>query len=148
MPIEVKGSIERSIPLRRFIDQVKKEFNEETRAYLADAIAEEILSGKSPVTGKNFERYSPSYAKKKGRFEPVDLLKNGDMLNSLKIEQDTRGNLVISFEDEKAEWHNKGMGKLPKRKILPAKNESFSPKIMKRITAILEEAIKDEGRKI
>ena len=137
-------------------DALKALHRRKPREEIADAIVEEILYGRSPVQFKRFEQYSRSYAKQKygnsQRRRPVNMLKDGDMLNSFKVLKEKDG-LVFRFDDEKADWHNNGKGRLPKRRLLPTtRGERFKPRIMKQITKIIEAAVnfavKKQNRKV
>ena len=112
-----------------------------------DEILNEILSGKSPVKGKTFKKYSPGYSKLKGREKPVDLFLTGKMLESLKVTQGRKGQLKLSFTDKKAKWHNRGLGNNPARRIMPLRGEVFKTKIMARIIKEFKKAINDVVKK-
>ena len=108
-----------------------------------DIILNEILSGKSPVKGKTFKKYSPGYSKLKGREKPVDLFLTGTMLESLKINKIKKSQVRLSFTDKKARWHNRGEGNNPVRRIMPRKGEVFKTKIMAKIIREFKKAMKD-----
>lgn len=126
-----------SIPLR-----FKKQFAMEIEEQMADEIQKTILSGKSPVDDKRFQKYSNSYSKTKGRKAPVDMLQEGTMLNSITVKLKGAKSAVIGFSDEKSEWHDKGLGSNPQRKLLPSRRgEKFSERIMKKIVRLLKKAV-------
>lgn len=140
--------VRKKIFLKEMPDDISKKFAKDIKLDIGDEIIQEILSGKSPVKGKRFKKYSQAYAKKKGREAPVDLLESGEMLESIKVVQDSMGRVEISFSDEKAEIHNKGKGKMPARRLLPSKKgEVFKPSLMKKIYKILEKAVKKAVKK-
>ena len=132
--------------MRKSVGDVKKNFAKGIKREIADLIVEQILSGSSPVRGKGrFKKYSVGYAKTKGRREPVDMLDSGEMLDSLTVKQNAEGDVEIFFKDEKADFHNKGKGNLPKRRLLPTgRSETFTKRISKRIIRLLEKAVKKE----
>ena len=105
-----------------------------------------ILRGISPVKGHNqFVKYSKGYAKFKGRSRPVDLLLTGKLLNSLKIRGIRKASISIAFTNEKAEYHDGGLGNNPERKMLPSKSgESFKQTILNNITRAINRIVKDE----
>jgi len=127
---------------KKILKETKKNFSRDLKNEIGDDIIEEILKGNSPVRNHKFKRYSESYAKTKGKTAPVDMLKDGDMLESLEVKQDGKGKVVIEFTDEKAEYHQKGQGKLPVRKLLPGAREKFNLNLTKKILNILKNALK------
>ena len=134
MPVVVK----KKLTLKEMPKDIKKRFSRELKQDIADEIVKDILEGKSPVRGHRYEQYSDSYSKKKGRKKPVDMLGEGDMLESIYVKQNKIGQLLIYFRDKKAEWHQKGQGKLPIRKLLPVKKkERFNIRITNIINKIL-----------
>ncbi len=129
--------------IAKTVGNIKKSFALSLKRDIADIIAEEILSGKSPVKGKRFKKYSSEYAKVKGRSRPVDMLDSGEMLDSLTVKQSSNGDVEIFFKDKKANFHNKGLGNLPKRRLLPTgTNETFKTSILKKIVKLLDRAVK------
>lgn len=117
---------------------------------IKSAIISDIESGVSPVQGQRFAKYSGSYkdAIRKGRVEkgiaPVNLKLSGDLLKSLTTDN-IKSRIIISFEDEKASYHNEGNDKLPRRAILPTRSgEVFN----KKIRNIIQKALKNALRKI
>ena len=127
---------------RKFLSRVKKNFSSELKRDIGDAIVDEILQGKSPVRNHKFKQYSDSYAEVKGRKRPVDMLKSGDMLESIKVKQNRSGKVEVSFSDEKAYYHQKGKGRLPVRKLLPLGRDLFNIKLTKLIRDILIKAFR------
>lgn len=72
--------------------------------------------------GKPFAHYSNGYARLKsietGSATPVNLQLTGAMLAAIEVSQADRYGVVISCDDEKAEWHNAGEGHNPQREFL------------------------------
>jgi hypothetical protein len=142
MGIKVKISLS---SLKGYPKNVKKNFSLDLKREMADVIAERILSGKSPVAGKKFEKYSEGYAKKKGRSAPVDLLVTGKMLNSLEVRQNRAGSVRIFFRSAIAVFHDK-KGRVIRR-LLPRTGEDFAAPIRRKIISILKKAVRKTGRK-
>lgn len=144
MPIKIT----KKLFLKDMPRNISKRFSRELKDKIEIAILEEIVQGKSPVRGHTFEEYSDGYAKKKGGKKPVDMTLTGKMLKSLKVVQNRYGQLLISFKDKKANWHQKGEGKLPERKLLPTdRSDTFNTKITKLIKKVLNLAVKKEIKK-
>ena len=150
MGIKVTKRLDLSRNAKQFFKKVNQDVLRDLDRDLADAVVERILSGKSPVKGKTFVNYSPSYAKVKGRNAPVDMLKTGDMLESITVERTAiPGSFSFGFNDEKSEWHNKGLGNLPKRRLLPTgRAESFAPPLFKKLLRIMNRAVRRNIRLI
>jgi hypothetical protein len=126
--------------------QFKKRFAMLIKDQIADDIQKEILAGRSPIGGK-FVKYSKKYASKKTDLKGnknVDMLLTGQMLNSLNVDTSSPKNFKIGFKDEKAEWHNEGLGNNPVRRLLPTKKgENFSEKLFAKIMKLLQKAVKE-----
>lgn len=126
-------------------DRVSKNFSRDIKNSIEDAILDEIVQGKSPVRGEyNFEEYSESYSKLKGRLKPVDMVLSGEMFSSFYVKQvKSVGSLEIGFKDEKAAYHQEGNENLPQRKLLPVdKGEKFNTRLTKFINNALKKAVK------
>ena len=149
MAVKVKVNLDFRKLLRDIPRGIKR--SRAVKDLLEDEITATIESGVSPVKGLGeFKPYSRSYRdtiNKKVQFreindivrpfkynsqfddipagkstEPVNLRLNGDLLKSLKVTSMRGDGLYkIRFEDEKADWHNAGRGKLPVRQLLPTK---------------------------
>ncbi len=143
MPITVK----KTLFLKDLPKDIKKNFARTLKDDIGDEIIFEIAQGKSPVRGHKFKEYSDGYANTKGRKTPVDMIKKGDMLKSIDVKQDRKGRVKIAFKDKKAEFHQKGKGNLPIRKLLPSKRETFNVKLTKFINKILNMAVKKAIKK-
>lgn len=123
---------------------------EEIGDYTVTSMLDYIGEGKSPVTGRNFQKLSTKYAdKEKGGSRISNLELNGDMLDALDFEV-TKGKLKVGIFDEdqavKAYGHQTGFeghpwldGKAPARQIVPDKGESFVGRIKSGIDDIIEE---------
>jgi hypothetical protein len=139
--------------LKKSFKKITKDVVNQLKDEIPDKIIEQIESGISPVTGKRFEDYSKAYKAqiKAGQVEdkklrPVNLTVTGDMLNSIKTQSDDTS-ITISFEDEKAKYHNDlGAGKSKTiRKMLPTKEgEELNKVLNKIIRQTYEKAVKDE----
>ncbi len=128
--------------LKKKINKIRIRLIRESKDDVAVAILEEIAQGRSPVKGKQFPQYSKQYAKQKGYRKPVDMYKTGDLVNSLRVRNNKNTGLTISFQDKKAEYHDKGRGRLPVRRLLPRKGESFKKSIMNAIKRAFKRATK------
>ena len=138
---------------------------------LTSIILELISKGISPVLSSRFLRYSDSYRQAilgKVRFfttnagvvavrpgdkglglgkkqSPVNLKLSGDLHKSLNYKPNSG---VVGFTDEKAEWHNKGMG-VPQRRLLPTETgEQFNRRVQQRLREALGEAIETEAKSV
>jgi len=153
MTITVVGLKKQKRKYADFLKNVSKNFSKELKMDIADKIIEVILSGRSPVKGKQFRQYAKSYEKIKGRRKPVDLLVSGQMLNSIRVFQkrDKKGTLMVKFTDKLAVIHDKkGIkrkdGKVIRR-LLPRRGEVFKAEIQNYILKILKKAVKKSVNK-
>ena len=125
----------------------------ELKAEIVDIIVEQITSGLSPVKGQNrYPRYSEKYSEIKGRKQPVDLVRSGDMLGNMRARITKKNSIIIEFPDkeqrDKAEGHQFGANGLPIRKILPVgRGEVFKEKILDKIIRIAQKAINETVKK-
>jgi len=152
MGIKVKKkkikAFETQIYYHSMLKDVKKNFGTDLKRSIADEIGKVILSGTSPVKGKQFKQYTEKYGNKKygGPRKPVNMLDSGKMLESLTVKQNRAGDLIIWFKDKKkAAAHHFGLGHLKgyKRRLLPTNsNEQFKEGLMKKILAVLKKAVK------
>lgn len=147
MPVKIEGKIQLNKRLKKIIPDARSNFAREMKRTIVDIIVEKIVSGVSPVKGQNrYKKYSDSYAKEKGRKQPVDLVKSGKMLENMRARQTTKGSIIIEFPDTKqreiASYHNEGTSKMPQRKILPTGRETFKRDILNKIVKIVEKAIR------
>lgn len=143
MPVSIK----KRMALKDLPKDISKRFSKMLKQDIEVEIINEILEGKSPVRNHKFEKYSESYAKTKGREKPVDMFKTGDMLDSIKVKQNTKGDVIVSFSDKKAKYHQNGEGRLPVRKLLPKGKEKFNTRLTKFINKILRLAVKKTIKK-
>jgi len=138
MPVKITSKI----GIKRLPKRVKKNFALAIKAEIADKIVAKIISGKSPVEGESFADYTDKYAKIKGRKAPVDMLVSGKMLESIRVNQNAQGSLIVKFLSVIAGYQQK------KRKLLPTKSGSnFTPDIMRFILSKLKKAVKREAKK-
>jgi len=143
MPMKIK----KTLFLKDLPRNISKNFSRDLKNEIEADIQSEILQGKSPVKGKKFKKYSPGYAKVKGWEKPVDMNKTGKMLKSLSVKQNKKGQLKISFSDEKAAWHDSGEGNLPVRRLLPRSGEFFNSTLTRLILRVLNLAVKKTIKK-
>ncbi len=118
---------------------------------LKEEILNEIEKGKSPVKGvPRFIPYSKTYrdAIKRGYYSqfgkktrPVNLKLSGKMLRSIKIRFTAKG-FTLFFADAKAEYHQEGGGKLPRRQMLPEPGQDFNKQIEENIVKAIEKELK------
>jgi len=147
----LKAKMTKSLTLKTLIPDIKKSFlSQGNRKIIRDEIKEKIQSGVSPVAGFNrFKKYSKGYAKFKGKFQPVDMKVNGDMLDSMQV-RTTKSSFLIAFRSIIADYHNRlgaGRGKVIRR-LLPTKNgERFKKDIQNRILRMLEGASRKSIKK-
>lgn len=141
MPITIK----KKLSLKKLIPQIRNEFVKPAhREEIKELIQDKIQSGNSPVKGySKFPKYSPQYAKYKGKSEPVDMTDSGQMLfNDLKTWK-YAGKIGIRFDSDVAKHHNDG-----KRRLLPTKNgETFKSGIMDKVKVILRRAVRQAIKK-
>lgn len=147
------------------------------REGIGKIIVDQIKKGISPVEGQGkYQKYSESYlaaikrvrnkenkikrqAKKNKteavldpnifsgkRKSPVSLFLTGKMLGSIETSKIATG-IRIAFKDKKAEYHNEGSEKLPRRAMLPLKGGEFSQLIQRKITKSARDAIKKLTRR-
>jgi len=135
--------------VKSFNKRMSKNISREPKAEIEEEIIITILSGRSPVKGKQFKQYSKKYAdrEKGGARKPVDMNQTGKMLDSLVVKQ-IRGKpgIFIKFRDNLAVIHNKlGAGKSKViRRLLPnfSKDEVFKDNIQKMIIKMMKRATK------
>lgn len=137
----------------KVLNAIKDDYVTVLSVSLKKKIIDLISKGISPVKGKGrFVRYSERYrdAIKKGRHggkrqRPVNLKLSGALHKSIKGRKTQKG-LTIWFSDKKAEWHNKGMGSLPVRRLLPEGDEGLSRVIQKHVQDTLTSIVKNAFR--
>jgi hypothetical protein len=142
----VKINIKKSLALGTLIPDIAKEFTKDSsRAALKLVIREFINSGKSPVKGKSFKKYSKDYAKLKGKDAPVDMTVTGNMLNSLVVSQGSNGrSLRIYFRSVIAKYHDvmgAGVNKIIRRLLPTNAGERFKAAITKLIKALVNNSV-------
>ena len=139
----MKATVSTKLFLKQLPKDIKKNFAIDMKREIADVIAAKIISGKSPVAGHGeFEEYSDSYEKKKGRKAPVDILVTGKMLDSLTVKQNTKGDLIIFFKSKIAKYHSDKRSARKLRRLLPTTRETFEKGIWRKILSILKKAVK------
>lgn len=119
-----------ALNFKRVRKAVYKQIGDEFTGQMIDI----IQGGTSPVNGKAFPKYKnpKKYPGKRKASRPVNLTLTGQMLDSLKNEAvigDTFG-LRIFYGNRKAQLkeqgHAEGHNGQPKRRTIPASNQSFS----------------------
>ena len=112
---------------------------------LKTIIVKRTESGKN-VNMKDFTAYSPAYADLKGK-TTVDLSDTNQMLQSISSKVVSRNKAQVFFrtprQATKGLFHQKGMGKLPKRKFF-----GFSKKTEKVIQRTYEQFLKKEIKRL
>ena len=136
--------------LRRNLSKVNPAVNKSVATFLPELIQKVILKGLSPVKGQGrFKRYSDSYrsAIKKGyvdnksKISPVNLSQTGQMRKSIYSKANNKS-VTVAFRDEKAEYHNKGTDRLPRRAMLPTESgEEFNSSITLRLREVATKVI-------
>jgi phage gpG-like protein len=127
------------VPQAEIID-LKREIAE----VVIDEIQSYLAKGESPVDGQSFPSLSKKYAEseKNGNRTP-NLNLQGDLWDSLAVEFDDSKMIVGVFdkrETPKADGHNNfsGDSKLPQRRFIPNKDESFRPAIMRKVQTLID----------
>ena len=126
---------------------LKKKIPNEIRQLMEDGI--------SPTQGGEWkpdysQRYINQINKGKGRgfgrktISPVNLKLTGKMHRSLRAKvKVTKGIITLEFKDaEKAQGHDKGLGHLPKRRLLPNDGEKLHSSIRLLILQIVKNVSK------
>lgn len=132
----------------------QKEAKEAVGLFLVDAIASKVADGQSPVSGERaFKKLSKKYAdKEKGGNTNPNLELEGDMLGALGFKTTGDGvavGIMEASQREKADGHNQLSGRdtpLPRRRFIPASNQSFKSDIMEGVDAILAEFRQEDNR--
>ena len=150
MPVKVT----KSLTLKTLIPDMRKSlFNSKVNSAIKEEIIDHIESGRSPVKGERFKRYSDSYSKLKGRRRPVDMLVTGTMLRSLQVKS-TKSSFVIAFTNKIARIHNDvgaGLSRVVRRLLPTRRGERFAVgianKIRKAAEAAVGKAVKKQNRR-
>ena len=143
--------VTKSITIKTLLPTLKKEFlSRGNQQELKNLVKRTIESGKSPVLGKTFKKYSKGYAKIKGRTKPVDMKRTGKMLNSLQVSS-TKSSIVLRFKNKKpADYHNRlgaGRGKVVRRLLPSNRGERFKKFIENAIVRYLRRAAREAARR-
>ena len=64
------------------------------------------------------------------------------MLKSLRSKKIAKKSVEIGFGDEKADYHQNGTDRMPKRQLLPEGNETFNRRLRQKLTEALKKALK------
>lgn len=142
----MKINIKKSLTLGTLIPDIAKEFTKDSsRAAIKLVIKEFINSGRSPVEGKSFKKYSKKYARLKGKDAPVDMTVTGQMLNSLVISKGKEGrSLRIYFRSVIAKYHDvmgAGVSRVIRRLLPTNAGERFKATITKLIKALVNNSV-------
>jgi len=143
--------VTKSLTIKTLLPSLKKEFlSRGNQQELKNLVRNTIESGKSPVQGKTFKKYSKGYARIKGRTRPVDMKRSGKMLNSLQVSL-TSSSIVLRFRNKKpADYHNRlgaGRGKVVRRLLPSNRGERFKKSIENTIVRYLRRAARIAARK-
>jgi len=133
--------------LNKFLPNINKKFLTKAKSNIADQIIKTITSGTSPVTGKRFKGYSREYAKIKGRVQPVDMTRTGEMLESLRVSTAGPSSVDIKFSDIIAFYHNTsgaGVNRIIRRLLPDRSGEEFTKSIQNRINKSIETIVSQE----
>ena len=125
--------------LLRFARDLRKEALKDLRKKINVEITELMADGISPTQGGAWhseysQRYKRQIAAGKYRgksISPVNLRLTGKMYRSLSAKSNlSKGTMTLKFNDsEKALKHDKGVGRLPVRRLLPNDGEKFHANI-------------------
>ena len=123
-------------------------------ALAVDKMVQRTVEGKD-INGKkmgSYAPYSPDYAKLKGvSRSSVDMVLNGDMLDSFEDSNEGKGILKISIKDgvetEKAYNHNVG-DTLPKRPWFGFKSEKDIKDILIEVDDLKDDTEKESGSRV
>lgn len=138
-----KIKIKKGLGLTQYKKNLEKKITLKWKREIADLIIDKITQGISPVQGHGrFEPYSDSYAKKKGRKQPVDMVVTGKMLESIVVNIVSNNRLSIYFRSRIAKYHNED-GRVIRRLLPNQKGETFKSDIMARLKKLVKEAIKE-----
>lgn len=145
---KVNINIEFNKVFKKIEKDIKKSFLKDIKSMFVSF----IKKGISPVSGRGrFQDYSQSYKEQirnnryrsfGKRLRPINLTLSGKMLRSLKVRPTSKG-ITLFFSDKKADYHNKGMGNLPRRALMPFKNEKLSRVILSKIEKDVAKVVKD-----
>lgn len=137
--------------IKNFKGKLRKNISRARKDEIENEIIATILSGRSPVAGQTWKPYSEKYADKYkgGDLVPVDMLRTGDMLDSLEVKQE-RGfdGLVIQFNSQIAVYHDilgAGRSKVIRR-LLPREGEIFRQEIRRLIEKLFRESVSKSTR--
>lgn len=129
----------------------------DVRDYVLEAVLSDTADLRSAVTGRQFPKLSPDYAKHKkasGRKPIPNLEFDGDMLSSLSVTPASSGRLklaVSASQSDKADGHNNHSGEssLPPRKFIPNadEDETFRPAIRQGIKDLIMVAVEKQIEK-
>ena len=149
MPVKISGRTRLSKKLRAALPDARSNSAKEIKRNIVKIIVDKIKSGNSPVSGQNkYKGYSKAYKKSSGKSNPVDLTATGKMLGDMRAVQKNNGSVIIDFRSNEqnlvASYHNNpsSNSNMPKRKILPRRNEKFKQDIMDKILKIVRAAVK------
>ncbi len=129
----------------------------EVGKYLQEQILLRVADAKSPLDGKKFQKLDPDSPykaqKKADGLPPIANLENtGAMLDSLtyKLEKGNKLKVgVFGSEAPKADGHVNfsGESKLPERRFIPGKGQTFDQKIIDGVDSIIQEFAADGFKK-
>ncbi|NQX99775.1 MAG: hypothetical protein HRT70_01330 [Flavobacteriaceae bacterium] len=136
--------------INSFEKKLKQNIARADKSGIEAEIIATILQGRSPVRGEKFVDYSIPYANrfKGGSRRPVDMLRTGRMLKSLKVTQ-SRGKLgiLIKFNDPVAAFHDiSGAAGKVIRRLLPREGEQFKENISRLIRSFFKNNVRKSTR--
>jgi hypothetical protein len=133
IPIDLPEELSRSEKAK-----AKKDIAE----YVLTSILDYVGEGKSPIVGESFKKLGKSYAdNEKGGDRTPNLDLNGDMLDALISKPKGDGIEIGIFKKKEAiKAYNHNIGDtLPRRRFIPAKNQTLKKDILNGIDDIIQE---------
>jgi phage gpG-like protein len=115
---------------------------------VVNAVRQDLDDTRSSVTGRNFKKLDPDYAKIKKRQGGIpipNLQLSGDLASSIRV-MSRSDKLVLTTEasqQAKADGHNNhsGQSKLPRRPFIPDEGETLRPGIRQEVAATIQSVI-------
>ena len=123
--------------LLSYANKLRRESLKDLKNKLKPEILELMQDGISPTQGGEwYPEYSERYkrgilsGKYKKSISPVNLKLTGKLHRSLKVKTNVKsGTITLKFTDDKAAKHDKGLGVLPVRQLLPNSGQRFHANI-------------------
>lgn len=152
-PTKTAATLELKEELKGFTASEKKEVLDMIGELLVEQILDYVTDQKSPVTGNGFKPLSLEYSRRKKEEvgnTKANLDLSGDMLQALdyKIKEGKIEIGVYGSEAPKADGHNNlsGESKLPTRRFIPDKGQTFDSSIKDLIKETIDTYIADNAK--